>query len=201
MAKRNDVFTILVICRANVARSYMAEEFLKHGLQEKAVSAEFRVLSRGTQVSGEQRVPEEVVEIVAHLDGRGRKHVPTQVRAIDLTDSDLILVAEKGMEEVLLDLNPASAKRTFSLIEFGRLVSDPLVDRVLPANSPAESAQRSLRLSQQIATLSNYRGYLTVSDEPEDIEDPAGKKVEALHATAKIVEKWSGVVADWCART
>ena len=200
MDRKEETFTIAVICRANVARSYLAEEFLRAALARHLVATKFRVFSRGTQVFGVESVPAEVTEIVTRLGAKGGNHSPTKVSSEDLNHSDLVLVAEKGMEEILVDMAPASANRTFSLIEFGRLVSDPMVQAVLPENVIAKNSSAPERLRQHVATLSNYRGYLTLSDEPEDIEDPAGKHIDALYATAKIVEKWTGVVADWCAR-
>lgn len=192
---------ILFLCRANVVRSYLAAEFLRHELNNRQGSPAVSVVSRGIRVSKGESVPPEVTDIVAALGGQAQSpHTPTQVNVADLNESHLVLVAEKGMGDVLLDMAPASAQRTFSLIEFGRMVTDHSVRAALPEAIGAEKPAAPMTLSEQVLMLNRYRGYLPVADEPEDIDDPAGKPRDALYATAHIIERWTKVIADWCVR-
>jgi protein-tyrosine-phosphatase len=188
------------VCRANIARSYLAQSFLLHALHREGIAQKVvEVVSRGTQVSRLEPVPSDITDIVKRLGVEGVDHVPTQVTESDLKEADLVLVAEKAMEEILVDLSPSSSDRMFSLVEFGRLVSDPSVSAALPVSFGGESEAPDRSLTDRVSVLGHYRGYLAFSEESEDIEDPAGKPREHLFATAQTIEKWSSLIAKWCA--
>ena len=193
-------FRILCVCRANIARSYLAQSFLRHALHREGVGpALVDVVSRGTQVSGLEPVPSDITDIAKRLGVDGVDHVPTQVTGSDLEQAGLVLVAEKAMEEVLVDLSSTSSDRMFSLVEFGRLVGDPSVHAALPVSFGGDPEPPDRSLTKRVSVLGHYRGYLAFSEESEDIEDPAGKPREHLFATAQTIEKWSSLIAKWCA--
>jgi len=194
-------FQILFVCKANIARSYAAESFLMTELHQLGITEkEVRAQSRGTEPSTDEDSLRAIKEILGKSGATSRPHEPQAVSKKDLENADLILVAEAGLEERLVEISPSSANRTFTLIEFARLAADNNGGSVIPTPEAPLSTERPQRLREKLAVIARYRGYLPPEEESEDIPDPAGQSLDFLVSTLESVREWTRPISKWCAR-
>lgn len=192
-------FSILVICRANIVRSYIAERLLaseleKVGLSDKTVA----VTSRGTHAHQAVEMPEEVGQLVADLGGSPTAHQPTQLTTSDLESADLVLVAEETTHDDLFHLLPPTSPHAFTIIQFARLISEIDWDVLAPVKTASKTAPRAKVLREAVDHIDRYRGYLPPDDIATDIPDPAGQSHDVLVETAHTIHTHVRTIARWC---
>jgi len=88
---------ILFICHANVCRSFMAQEILKHILPQA------EVFSRGMYVDSEIAVPEKVRAFLLKQGLSPVSHQPKQLSAADLETADFVFCMEPEHLDRLCD--------------------------------------------------------------------------------------------------
>jgi len=194
----SQVFSILAVCRANVARSYFAERFLVSALSDRGVSeTEVAVSSRGTHVSPLVGSTPDIDLVLQGLRVTPRDHTPTQVTRADLEAAHLVLVAEEGLEDSLVDIFPASSNVTFTIRQFARLTSE-LEPGLLSVSADDATKGRADTLKWHVSIFNRYRGYLHPNGESLDIADPAGQPRTVLEETAKAIQASADTIANWC---
>jgi protein-tyrosine phosphatase len=194
----SELFSILAVCRANVARSYFAERFLVAALAERGVSeTEITVSSRGTHVSRLVESTPDIDDVLQTLRVAPREHSPTQVSRADLESADLILVADENLEDSLVDIFPGSSDVTFTIRQFARLTTE-LEPGLLTHSSDETPEGRAKELSRQVGIFNRYRGFLLPDAESLDIADPAGQARPVLEATARTIHASTETIANWC---
>jgi protein-tyrosine phosphatase len=192
-------FSILAICRANIARSYVAERLLVSELEKVGLSdTTVTVSSRGTHVHPEVGIAEEIGELVTQRGGTITPHVPTQLTSSDLESADLVLVAEETTHNDLFHLLPSPSPHAFTLIQFARLISEIDWEAVAPVRKVAPRGTRPKILRESVEVIDRYRGYLPPDDISLDIPDPAGSSLQVLTETADTIHTHVRTVARWC---
>lgn len=121
------MIAILIICAGNVCRSPYAERVLQARLDAVAPGG-FTVSSAGTIAeAGAAMFPRSAEAVLRHgADPAGFRATP--LTAATLADRALVLTMERDQRAAVLDLAPALLRRTFTLLEFARLVR-PLLDQ------------------------------------------------------------------------
>jgi protein-tyrosine-phosphatase len=193
-------FSILTICRANIACSHIAERLLTAELESAGIHNDtVTVFSRGTHVDNSLDVPGEIGDLIAECGGDPRSHRPTQLTTSDLEAADLALVAEEATYNDVFYLLPVVSPHTFTMIQFAGLTSDIDWDTLAPVTRVSEASPRPTRLRESIDRIDRYRGYLPPDDISADIPDPAGHSLEVLTSTAKTIHRHTQTIAGWCA--
>jgi protein-tyrosine phosphatase len=113
-------FDIVVVCRANEARSPLIERLLSAEL-DRLAPGDFRVTSCGTRARVGASAAHGTLELLrSHgidaSDHRARQLVPALV-----DDADLVVTAERSHSDQVLDLAPGLLKRTFTFLELAEL--------------------------------------------------------------------------------
>ncbi len=138
-------YTILCVCTGNICRSPAAERLLAARL-----GPEVRVASAGTLgLVGHGIQP----EMAAHLAALGVPDVgftSRRLTAADVREADLVLGLAREHRAAAVELVPAAVRRSFTLLEFARLLATIGPDE-LPAGSVVDRLQAAVPLAAQPA--------------------------------------------------
>lgn len=151
---------LLVVCRANVARSPLAAGMLRERL-DRLGRKDIVVVSAGLDATpGDSAAPEALAVAQAHgIDLAG--HRATPVSAAQLSAASLVVTMTEADRAAVVRLTPSAVPRTFTLPELVRLLAAqprPLVT----CAALAEQAHRA-------------RPRTVPADGPEDVPDPVGR--------------------------
>ncbi|TDC03707.1 low molecular weight phosphatase family protein [Nonomuraea longispora] len=167
----NGEFRILLVCTANICRSAMAEVIARAmlagtGLPAATGSAGVRALT------GCPMAPHALATLARlGLDGRAHRARPL---ALDLVRSaDLLLTMEAGHAAVAVGLDPAAARKTFTLPEFAAL-----------ATGTGQRRYRSDTAERARAIVESAAGRRGRQPGP-DVRDPYGGPPEGYDTCAK----------------
>jgi protein-tyrosine phosphatase len=155
--------SILVVCTANICRSPMGEALLARELA--MVGSPVQVLSAGLMDWDRPVDP----SAVRALEGFGISLVGRRSRPIalvDLAEVDLILTMTREHLRAIVNLDPKTFKRTFTLKEFDRRTAGSFGS--LPEGN----------FSTRVAQLGSNRtsSSLLGASEEDDVADPFGLK-------------------------
>lgn len=170
--------TVLVLCRANMARSPLAAALLRDAL-DRIGRSDIRVVSAGFDVPSAEAVSDEALQV-----GRGRgldlsRHRSRRVSADEVADAALILTMTEAERARAARLAPLAISRTFSLPELSRLL---------------RTSDRRARTARDIATRAHRARPVTPpADAPEDVADPLGRGVRHYQGMA---DRLTGMIAD-----
>lgn len=157
---------ILVVCTANQARSPAAELLFRREAEAR-LGAEHNVVIRSAGVHAEPGSP--VLSTMAEaaerhslsLDG----YLSRPLDASEIEASRLVVTMTEAHRHAVNRLEPTAVGRTYTLRELERLVSAPQWD---PAWDGADDVAVRLR---------RIRPLVPKGDRPEDILDPAGRRL------------------------
>ena len=156
----DNVFSILTVCTGNVCRSPAVERLLASELGPTV-----QVASAGTHALVGHPISE---PMAALLRSKGVRDKPFAARRLSeqlLKEADLVLPLTRGQRGLVVELWPASVRRTFTLRELARLLRS--VDQAaITAVSPAE------RLRAVIPLAAAERGRERALPEEDDVVDP-----------------------------
>jgi len=149
---------VLFVCTGNICRSPTAERlFVAHsGLHETPV---LYASSAGTRAVIDHPIHPQAAHVLEHLGGDPSNFTARQLTAKIASTADLILTMTRAHREATLELAPHRLRRTFTLREASRLISEH------GARTVAELAARRS---------------LVASDELLDIPDPIGQSPEVF---------------------
>ncbi|GAA2511529.1 low molecular weight phosphatase family protein [Pilimelia columellifera] len=173
---------ILLVCRANLCRSPMAERLTLQLLSDRGV-LDVAVHSAG--VHGRDGMPmhpyaKEALRWNGLLDGDFRSR---RLRAGMITDADLVLTASRAHRAECARLAPAAVRYTFTMFQFARLAA-ATPRAVLGGIEPAE------RLGQMIKAVPQVRALTppyTLAD--EDLQDPVNGPVTGFRHCADQIQQ------------
>ena len=162
-------FRILCVCTGNICRSPAIEIMLRDGLEEG-----FEVFSRGTRALVGNPVDPKMAMLLA-----GDGHDPSSFVAarlnprLDVTGTDLVLTATRDHRSLVVERAPAAWKKTFTLLEFARLVArNP--DHPTGATAPE-------RMKELVSMVGDRRGH--GAGEDDDVVDPYRLGPEVFQAS------------------
>lgn len=154
---------VLFVCTGNVCRSPVAELVLRSQVDESVT-----VLSAGTRAQNDQPISEPMATVLGENDvcAADASSEPLTESLIRL--SDLILTMTVAHRAKVVSLVPSAVRRTFTLLEFARLVGAINLEEAL-GHSDAERIQRLIPLA--IA----QRAKLSVQRFNDDVRDPVNR--------------------------
>lgn len=155
------VFSVLFVCIGNVCRSPMGERLLA----DRLVAGRAEVSSAGVGALVGHPMDSDAAAILSDFGGSAEGFQARRLTPEMAIDADLVLTATKDIRERVLRVAPATLRRTFTAVEFAKLME------LVSASDP-------WALVQAAAT---HRA--EVSSEDLDIVDPY-RRSKALHRVA-----------------
>ena len=108
---------IILVCRANISRSYLAERLLKNELKHRNM-APFSVSSAGLIAHSGSPPDPQMVDFLKGLGITGDRHQSKQLERKDADWADLILVMEKEQAFMIERMWPETKKKIALLSSF-----------------------------------------------------------------------------------
>jgi len=161
---------VLFVCTGNICRSPTAERVtrafaVKHGLSRLTAS------SAGTRAVVGYGMEPTAAEVLRTLGGNPKGFRARQLSPANVDDADLILTMTTRHRDKVLAASPRAMRRTFTLLEAGRLLAIPMA---------AETV---------VQRLAQARGQQTHGERVDDIVDPIGLDDGTFEAVgAQVVE-------------
>jgi protein-tyrosine phosphatase len=178
------VFRILAVCTANICRSPMVEYLLRSSLAasaDRSMGIRFEVSSAGVRGWDGSPMDPPAAEELRRLGGDPNRFVARSFVAALGERADLILTATTDHRSLVLQEVPQALRRTFTLLEFARLVS---------AVTGSTAGEGPVRLVSEAAA---NRGAAHL--DTYDLGDPYGQPPAVHRRTADTVERATGVIS------
>lgn len=179
-------FRILTVCTGNICRSPAAELLLQAGLGPSVL-----VGSAGTGALVGRPVDPSMAALLQRdgvsVDGfAARQLTEAQVR-----EADLILAMSLEHRARVVDLAPSAVRRTFTLLEFARIVSSlPLPDTVV-----GESMAGRLRALLPLATQARSSAGDAAAE--WDVPDPYQQSHEEFSLAYRLIKSGETLVSEY----
>ncbi|MBR3655337.1 MAG: hypothetical protein IKN62_07935 [Elusimicrobia bacterium] len=120
---------ICFICHANICRSFISQEILKH-LLLKDNRTDIKVISRGTYALDYLTVPQKIKDFLSENNIAYKEHTPKQYGKEDIVSSDFIFVMTKEQYDEITDKYSEYSDKTHLLEEYvsnkTRDIEDPI---------------------------------------------------------------------------
>jgi protein-tyrosine phosphatase len=160
---------ILFVCEGNVCRSPWAERMVRHALAPLAPGL-LRIESAGTRAQPGRPIDAETIKLLSLVGVDGSGHVARRVTADMLSNATLILTATRAQRRTVVTIHPRAVRSTFTMRQFGRLLSQPGA-----AAGPVSEDSVEERVRALIRSASAGRSYSsTVNRDTDDVADPFG---------------------------
>lgn len=185
-------FRVLVVCHANLCRSPMAEQLLRHGLAARlgADGAAFPVGSAGTHAVADRPMHPLALRVLtqAGIDSAGFRSRPLTADLV--AAADLVLTATRQQRSACVSLDPAAVRRTFTMRQFGRYAA------AFPAPGTAVPAGPQQRLRALLERVPLIRAGLPfVPAGQDDLPDPVQQPITAFQQCRTTIEQVVEVMA------
>lgn len=179
---------ILTVCTGNICRSPAAERLLSLQLGSDA-----QVSSAGTRAVVGHPIEATMLELLVADAVPDEPFAARQLTPAMVAEADLILGLTRDHRADAVRLVPSAVRRTFTLLEFARIVATP------EARISAAGATGTDRLRELIAVAGPLRGG-GPHGRPDDVPDPYGRDRqafgEALDLIREAVTSVAGAVAE-----
>jgi protein-tyrosine phosphatase len=184
---RGDRFEILFVCHANLCRSPLAERLARRAFDDAfgAAASAVVVSSAGTHAYGGAPMHRGSASVLAERGIDPGGFVSRTVGAAGLMAADLVLTAGRDQRAACVTLAPRAVRRTFTLLQFGRLVAAVPAAGALTATVPG----RLRGLVEQVAAKRHL--VPTAPARADDLPDPVDQPIEAFRECAQ--EIWTSV--------
>jgi protein-tyrosine phosphatase len=182
---------ITFICMGNICRSPLGEKVLRARLAERGVN-DIVVDSAGLHAvvgSPMDTLPGEI----AVRAGADPAHTAKQVTADLLRSSSLILTMTREQRSEIAQEFPFALKRTFTLSEFSRILSE------LPDEVPPPSAATGRSVFDTVVDAARFRGMISLT-EGDDVDDPYRRSLDTHERVGAQIVKLVTQLADPLAR-
>jgi protein-tyrosine phosphatase len=153
-------FSILAVCTGNVCRSPAVERLLASKLGRTVT-----VSSAGTHALAGYPISDPMAALLLDSGIEPDSFEARRLSEHMLKEADLILSMTRAQRGLVVELQPAAVRRTFTLREFARLLN--WVD---PAALPAGPSAERLRAAVPLAAAG--RGRERMSSDEDDVVDP-----------------------------
>jgi protein-tyrosine phosphatase len=182
-----DRFEILFVCHANLCRSPLAERLARRAFDDAfgAAASGVVVSSAGTHAYGGTPMHQGSASVLAECGIDPGGFVSRTVDASGPMAADLVLAAGRDQRAACVTLAPSAVRRTFTLLQFSRLVAAVPATDALTGTVPA----RFRGLVEQVHA--NRHLVPTVLADMDDLPDPVNQPIEAFRECAQ--EIWKSV--------
>lgn len=162
--------TLVVICRANAARSPLVAGLLRRGLDGLG-RRDLRVTSAGLEATPRTSATEEAVEVALALGVDLAGHHATRVTEQLVGEAALVITMTESQRDLVERLVRSTVSHTFTLMELIRLLEGSGHDAVADWSEMARQAHRA-------------RPFVAPAAAPEDVADPVGQPWRHYRALA-----------------
>ncbi|PPF82210.1 hypothetical protein C5B96_09660 [Subtercola sp. Z020] len=209
-------FGIVMVCEGNICRSPLAEQLMRSRLGEAGLYAAVTVSSGGLGALVGSAMDATAAEQSRRYRGRPDDFRARQLRSAIVNPADLVLTMTRAQRDDVVQRYPRILQRTFTLVEFAKLLALDAVD--LPeSNSDFASVAAQLAASglperaPEIAGMlrDRTRSYARLRSRArlqadDDIADPYRRDPQVHEAvaqkislaTAQIVHNFAGWAVD-----
>lgn len=170
-AARDDSFSLLLVCTGNICRSPVAERLLAVEFE-----AGVTVSSAGTHALVGEPISAPMVALIQAVGADSQHFHARRLTEQMPRSADLVLAMTRGHRAAVVEVWPAAVRRTFTLLEFARLLAE-----VNAADLPDGSDANRLRAAIPLAAA--QRGRLRLAAADFDIADPY-RRSDAHYAAA-----------------
>ena len=176
---------VLAVCTANISRSPAVERLLQRGLGDTV----------GVRSAGVMALVGEPIDppVAAFLQGSGvdaSGFAARQVTEAHLKQSDLVLALTKAHRAHVLSLAPAAVRRTYTLLEFARVLSFVDLTGLPPAATAGE------RLRQVLPMVTAGRSLAPrAADGGDDVPDPYGHGEVAYARSLTLIREATATIS------
>jgi protein-tyrosine phosphatase len=150
-------FQVLIVCTGNICRSPVAERLL-----EGRLGSDVSIGSAGTRAMVGSPIAPPMVRLLESVGADAGHFAARQLNERLIRDADLVFALSREHRADIVDLWPAAVRRTFTLLEFARLL--PAID--LTALDGDSSAARLIALIPLVAAQRSQ------TPENDDVGDP-----------------------------
>jgi len=169
---------ILHVCRANLARSALAELATTTLLAQRGLDGVVPVSSAGTWTPGGQPIWPPAAQEALRRGWNPSAFVSRSINRAIINDADLVLAATRELRDEVLAQAPGALRRTFTWRELTWLLDGASADELASVWSEPDPGRR-LRALADVARA--RRGLLVAPDGAEfDVRDPARASSENL---------------------
>jgi len=174
-------FTLLFVCQANLCRSPMAERLARLRLARDGATG-VDVMSAGTRALEGSPMHPVAMRVLAERGADPADFTSRQVTEKVLDGADLVLTATRHQRAVCVALVPEMVARTFTLRQFGRMVTASARGERTHDNGP--DALRD-RLRRAVAARASLQ---PVAPEDDDLADPVRDPIDAFRRCADAID-------------
>lgn len=176
-------FRILTVCTGNICRSPVAERLLQAGLGDAVA-----VGSGGVRAMVGDPIHPEMVALLEQSGVPADGFVARQVAPADVRGADLVLALTRAHRSQLVQLAPAALRRSFTLLEFARIVASP----DLPA---VPAGPVGVRLRALVPLAARHRAPAPLPD-ADDVPDPYGRGSADYEQAYALIRDAVGVIVQ-----
>ena len=170
VAPTDDLFRVLFVCTGNVCRSPTAERLLTR-LSSDALD----ITSAGTHAMSGRSIAEPMAALLKGSGADSREFVARQLTQELVTDANLVLAMTQEHRSAVVQLVPRAVRRTFTFVEFARLLKG-----VQPGQFGTGSVPQ--RWAAAVPLAAAQRGAVPAVGS-DDVADPY-RSSEAVYRTA-----------------
>lgn len=186
------VFHILTVCTGNICRSPQAEQLLRARLPlalPGAGPSTIEVTSAGTMALDGDAMEPRAAEQAQRLGvGDTAAHRARHLRAAQLESADLVLGLAREHRSEAVRMVPRANARTFTLIEFARIVEMLAAGEAAHSIAPLGDDGVAAFLRRVVDAAGPTRGQLPrTASMGIDVDDPYGRSAETYRRSADAV--------------
>lgn len=162
---------LLTVCTGNICRSPFSERMLQKELDLLHPNL-FSVSSAGTGAMVGDPMESESAGLLTDFGGSAEGFISRQISPAILADIDLVLTLTVEHRDAVIRMNPRMLKRTYTLVEFARIlrtIRQDGSDQIIKGNAPEQVRRRWEELSTVAAV---FRSRSKPSTAGDDVIDP-----------------------------
>jgi protein arginine phosphatase len=137
--------TLLFVCSGNAGRSPAAQYLAAEYIEERKLAVEVR--SRGTNVRGPSQTDIQLLTAIP----AAKSHVPTVLDERAIEQADLILTMNRQHKQIVIEMTPTAANKTYCLYEYADGTTEPVID---PGDFDQEDYEIFLEEMRRLVRLS-----------------------------------------------